>query len=424
VTAAIVATAGFLLLLTRIIGARQMMLAVMLLRPSCDRVFDWLKTSFDQQSGPGAAVNLLMIALAILALVRCPAVAVSAPLLAWAGFLGSAAFSLLYTTEPTAGVRDFLTLATYAAVFILPYAIITSRRMLGQCLAVALGSSVIPSALALLELAVQPAIVTGDDRLQSTFTHPNIFAFYIMGVISVILFLHRSTIVRLSPLMRRATFAYMGYLVFLLLLTKTRSAWLATALIMAGYAVIVDRRWLAPVLCLPFILLVPAVGERLSDLQIGTIDAGFEHLNSMAWREVLWKATREWLADNPSGLAGYGLAAYQSYVPLFFPRGEGQEGIGPHNAFLQIYFEMGAVGLASFVLLLATVAYQLLSMLRRDFAGSATMLLMCAGYVIICYSDNLLDYLQFQWFFWFVLGSICASTRFSDDGPEGERDIH
>jgi len=34
------------------------------------------------------------------------------------------------------------------------------------------------------------------------------------------------------------------------------------------------------------------------------------------------------------------------------------------------------------------------------------------------YSDNLLDYLQFQWFFWFCVGAVCASARLPERLPE------
>jgi O-antigen ligase len=413
VTVVILALTGFLLFLTRIIGVRQMMLAVMLVRPSCDRGFDWLKTAFGQQSGPGAAINALMIAIAIVAIIHVPELALSAPLMAWGGFLLTAAASLVHAQDPSGGLRDLLTLITYAAVFTLPYALIKTERMAMQCLIAALCSSVVPSIFALLELAMWPDILTGEQRLQSTFTHPNIYAFYIVGVVTVLFYMTCSASITLSAFMRRAMIVYAGFLLFLLLLTKTRSAWLSMLVIMAGYSVVVDRRWLFPMLGLPVALLIPAVGERFSDLESGTVDAGFEQLNSLAWRQVLWNDTLEWLAANPPGLLGYGLGSYQSYVPLFFPRGEGQIGIGPHNAILQIYFEMGIAGLTSFALLLSATALKLLSISRRDLAGSLTMLMMCVGYIVICYSDNLLDYLQFQWFFWFILGTMCASARFA-----------
>jgi len=412
-TVVILAITGFLLFLTFVVGVWRMMLAVMLVRPSCDQVFDWVKMSFDQQSGPGAAINALVIALAIIAVAHVPGVVLVAPLLAWAGFLFAAAASLLQAPDPTGGLRLFLTLTTYAAVFALPYAVIQNRRATVQSLTVALCSSLIPSIFALLELAMAPAILTGEQRLQSTFTHPNIYAFYVVGVVTVILFMTCSTTVTLSKFMRRMMFVYVGYLLMLLLLTKTRSAWLSMLIIMTGYAIVVDRRWFLPMLGLPFALLIPGVAERLSDLDSGTVDAGYEQLNSFAWRRVLWNDTLEWMAANPSSIFGHGLDAYQSYVPMFFSRGEGQVGVGPHNAFLQIYFEMGVVGLTSFLLIVAAIAFKLIYRSRADFAGSFVMLTMCVGYMVVFYSDNLLDYLQFQWFFWFTLGSVCASTRFA-----------
>jgi O-antigen ligase len=412
VIAIILATVGLLLVLTNVMGVRLMMLAIMLARPSSDQVFDWLKEAFGLQLGPGAAINGLVIAMAIITIAHVPETLVSLPVLAWAGFILAAGLSLLHTSDPSGGMRILLTLVTYAAVFVLPYAAIRSDKDAAQCLTAALGSSVVPSFFALYELAAHPAILTGEERLQSTFTHPNIYAFYIVGVITVILYVNYSATVTISAYMRRATSLYAGYLVLLLLLTQTRSAWLSMLLILAGHAIVVDRRWLFPLLALPLVLVIPAVGDRLSDLTAGTVDVGFEHLNSLAWRQVLWSDTLQWLAANPPGALGYGLSAYESYVPLFFSRGEGQPGVGAHNAFLQIYFEMGIIGLACFAILILAVAIKLLSVASRDFQGAFTMLMMCLGYVTVFYSDNLLDYLQFQWFFWFTLGSVCASTRF------------
>jgi putative inorganic carbon (HCO3(-)) transporter len=421
--AVVLATTGFLLFLTRLIGVRSMMFAIALVRPSCDQIFDWLKMALGQQLGPGAAINGLVIAMAIVTIAQSPQVVFSAPFLAWASFLLAAAASLFRTPDPSAGLRVVLTLATYAAVFVVPYSLIRSGKEAAQCLMVVLGSSIIPATFALFELVMHPAILTGEERLQSTFTHPNIYAFYIVGVVTVIFYMNCSATLSLSAFMRRATSLYAGFLLFLLLLTQTRSAWLSMLLIMVGYSVVVDRRWLLPILCLPISLFIPGVAERLSDLGTGTVDVGFERLNSLAWRRVLWNDTLEWLAANPPGLLGYGLGAYQSYVPLFFPRGEGQAGVGPHNAFLQIYFETGIIGLAGFTAVIAITAFKLLSISGRDFAGAFTMLLICIGYVAIFYSDNLLDYLQFQWFFWFTLGSVCASTRVADYSSRVRRAI-
>jgi len=416
---------GLLLFLTFLTGVRQMTLAIMLVRPSCDRLFDWLRETSGSQSGPGAPINAVVIGMALVAIFYVPGLAFSTAFIGWFGFLLAAACSLPHTPDPEGGLRLFLGLVTYAAVFMLPHALIKSRETMSLCFGVALGSSLVPSTFALLEVAMDPAILTGEHRLQSTFTHPNIYAFYLLSVVVLVIFLNSSRRIALSTFMRRTTFAYAGYLLFLLLLTKTRSAWFATVIVLVAYSLVIDRRWLLPMLALPTLaFLIPGTSERLSDLQSGTIAVGFEQLNSLAWRELLWQDTLEWLKDNPPGLFGYGLNSFQSYVPLFFSlldseagRPDVEQGLGLHNGFLQIYFEMGIAGLVAFTFLMAAIVLKLIATFNKDFAGAFVMLMLCVGYMIVLYYDNLFGYLQFQWFFWFTVGTVCASERIALASP-------
>ena len=287
----------------------------------------------------------------------------------------------------------------------------------------ALCSSIVPSAYALLELATTPEIWTGEERLRSTFSHPNIYAFYIVSVTTLVIFMMYSTTVTLSRFQRRALFLYVGYLLILLLATKTRSAWVSMLIIAVAHGIVIDRRWLLPMPVLPAALFIPGVADRITDLESGTIDAGYQTLNSYAWRRVLWENTLEWMTANPPGIFGHGLGGYQSYVPIFFRHTVGEAAIATHNALLQIYFEMGIAGITSFLFLMGVVALTLVSRAKEDFAGSFSMLMMLVGYMVVCYSDNLLDYLQFQWFFWFTLGSVCASTRLAAPVQEPVPDL-
>ncbi|OKO75383.1 O-antigen ligase family protein [Bradyrhizobium sp. AS23.2] len=412
-----VALTGLLLLVAFVTGVRHMTLAIMLIRPSCDRLFEWLRDASGGHLGPGAAFNAIVIGMALVAILYVPALAFSTTFVAWFAFLLAAACSLLRTPDPEGGLRLLLALITYAAVFMIPHVVIKSCRTMSLCFTVAIASSVVPSTFALLELAMDPAILVGDHRLQSTFTHPNIYAFYLFSLVVLILFLNSTRRIALTIFMRRAMFAYAGYLLFLLLLTKTRSAWFAMLIVLVAYAIVIDRRWLLPMLILPALaVVIPGTSERLSDIESGTVAVGFEQLNSLAWRELLWRDTLEWLRDNPPGLLGYGLNSFQSYVPLFFSLLDAeagspdvQEGLGLHNGFLQIYFEMGLAGLIAFAFLMGTIVLRLITTFNKDFAGSFVMLMLCVGYMIVLYYDNLFGYLQFQWFFWFTVGTACAS---------------
>ena len=406
----ILALLAAMLALTALYGVRRLTLALIVVRPSCDKVFDAIKLAFGGSSGPGAALNLLVIALALIAILRRPSALRNSLVAAWGIVLLAAALSLLQSPNPAGGIRLFLTLVTYAAIVTLPFALINSIDEAATSLKAALLSTVLPALWAVIELIATPAILLGDERLESSFTHPNILAFYLVGALTLILFLTSSVMVQLTRRQKRGLMAYAGLLLLLLLATKTRSAWIAMALIFAGYSLLINRRALLGIFALPLVLLIPGIGERILDLGGGNTNDAFANLNSYAWRQLLWAETWTWLEQNPAMLLGHGLDLYVSYVPLFFSRGADPEGIGTHNAVFQVYFEMGLIGLAAFSLLFITALVAALQHMQRDFAGGLLLFLLIAAHMLMAYSDNLLDYLQFQWFFWFMIGVMAAST--------------
>jgi O-antigen ligase len=414
---ALVVPAFFLALAaaTLVFGRARVVLAIALLRPSCDQVFNQFKES--GASGPGAAVNLIVILVAISCLMQFPALLACPAILGALAFLAAALASMLHGPDPAGGMRLFLTLATYTSVLVLAYFIVRDRAKARVVLGVAVFSSVIPSLYSLVGIIGVADTFDEDHRLQSTFTHPNIYAFYLVALVTVLLFLAYSETLALS---RRARFWIMPYVLLqvgLLALTGTRSAWIAMAITLAGHALFVDRRWLILLCAAPALLLIPEVNQRLADLDVGNVSGGYDSLNSYAWRQLLWEDTLAWMADNPARVFGNGLDLYQSYVPQFFELGAYQAGVGPHNTFLQIYFEMGALGLAGFALMFIGVLAELTRRISQDFRGTLLIILMCIGYLIENYSDNLLDYLQFQWFFWFCVGAVRASARLPRPEP-------
>lgn len=48
---------------------------------------------------------------------------------------------------------------------------------------------------------------------------------------------------------------------------------------------------------------------------------------------------------------------------------------------------------------------------------------MLLEYLVVSYSDNMLDYLAFNWYFWFVMGTACAvAVAGKAESPERVRD--
>jgi O-antigen ligase len=393
-------------------GLRRTVLGLVVVRPACDKTFDWVKQVTGSANGPGAALNILVIFMAVVAIAKRPRAILNPLAFAWCGVLGAALASLLASPDPAAGVRLLMTLVTYAAMTILPFALVNSLDDAADCLTAVVASSVIPAGWAIFVLAGNPAILIGDDRLESTFTHSNIFAFYLMGVMTLIMFMQSSRVVTITVRRQKILLAYGSLLMLLLLATKTRSAWIAMAIILCGYALLVDRRWLMGLLALPLVLLIPGIGDRVLDLGGGNVNDAYANLNSYAWRQLLWAETWEWLNNNPSIVFGHGLDMFVPHVPLFFSRGAEPTGIGAHNAILQIYFETGLIGVVAFIFLFATVFHALAKHMLRDFAGGLLLVLLSVAHILVAYSDNLLDYLKFQWLFWFVIGTAAAATPF------------
>jgi len=65
-------------------------------------------------------------------------------------------------------------------------------------------------------------------------------------------------------------------------------------------------------------------------------------VESLLYRVEMWKATIAALRDSP--LAGFGLGGWWSKLPMYSPLG------GPHNAYLQLYSDTGALGFIGFII--------------------------------------------------------------------------
>ena len=146
-------------------GMRRAVLAIFLVRSSCDPVFGLTQAEVGGM-GVGAAVNVLVIVLALLFFLESP-ILIGSAILPWAGFLMTALASVIGSPEPMMkALRGFFVLTSYAAVFALPLALIRSRQWALRCLTVVMCSSIIPVTYAFVEIASGTA-----ERLRSIPTY-------------------------------------------------------------------------------------------------------------------------------------------------------------------------------------------------------------------------------------------------------------
>jgi O-antigen ligase len=244
-------------------------------------------------------------------------------------------------------------------------------------------------------------------RIASTFTHPNIFAFYLLTTTALIFALLASDHVALSPGRRKLLSLYLVPLLLLLVMTKTRSAWAGCILLFLAYGAVRDKRILVLSLALPLIaLVVPAIRDRLTALGSGNDYVGWvQSVNPYAWRQILWERAWPQILDRP--FFGYGLYSFPYYSPHFFPL-ESKRGVDAHNIYIQLMFETGFAGFIAYLWIFWRNVLFLLRYWAFDRRGLIMVAAMVAVYLMVGYSDNLLEYVSYCWCFWFALGVICA----------------
>lgn len=385
--------------------------AVLLTRSFLDPVLESTKVGGAKAIGFGAIINALMIAAAALLLIANYRVITPRDLLPWASFLSICIVGSLLTHDPVGVARFVLALVSTFAAFVVPLCLVRSVRDAGRLTDLILMSAVVPAAYGFVEIASN----LGDPefRAQSTFAHPNIFAFYIIIVMATLLLRWSSEELASGRLRRAAYVAAFAVLGVLLVYTKTRSAWFGAAAMLAVFAVFVDRRALPILVLVPALaLLEPSIRERLMDASTATdyIGTGVV-MNSYEWRKTLWAGAFGWILEQP--FVGHGgLDSFYYYSTKFFPFVASYvDGVYAHSVFVQLLFELGVLGLLAFLAIIGHVLWRLVRLAARDRSAAIVGASLCIAYLGLCYSDNMLYYLSANWYLFLLLGILVAWSR-------------
>lgn len=211
-------------------------------------------------------------------------------------------------------------------------------------LLVALGCSlIVPAIVSLVELSRRPP---GQSFVTGTFVHQNTMAAWLSMLIPLFVCLIRYT----RGAARVGTVAVTVLASVLLLFTYCRAAWIGVLIALALVAVFQERRFLlVGALCIGAVwVFVPSVQERFSDLSRERVE-GQGDPNSFAFRQRYW---HEILADHVDGVpliqnaTGTGLGMVEVTM---------DEGLEPHNVWVQVVAETGALGTGAFALLVVTI---------------------------------------------------------------------
>ena len=394
-----VSIAGLLLL---IINKELCLLLLILTRAPIDPLLETIKLG---PVGGGAILNALVILIAAACLAEQTKENRWSSFAIWSPILFVMLISAARAAEPLYGIRSFLSFLTNFAVFLAPSFLPRCRYDLHYSIKAIVLSSIIPVTYAFFDLYNGGYANPEAERISSTFPHPNIFAFYLVLVISLAFFLLKTNSKPLTGNFKITLWAYLFLMVIELALTKTRSAWSVLFLTMIVYGCLFEKKYLLYSIVLTLLaMLIAPIQDRLLNLMDTKVFWNYGlAANSYEWRQILWESAWNWMS--PSNMVfGYSLGSFLKFSPNFFPLSGGTE-FGAHNVYLQLLFEEGVIGVASFAWLFAGLLLVIYRDTTTENLAVFIVLALLAQYLVAGYSDNMLDYLSFNWNFWFLCGT-------------------
>ncbi|MDP2247820.1 MAG: hypothetical protein Q8J65_06780, partial [Nitrosomonadales bacterium] len=105
------------------------------------------------------------------------------------------------------------------------------------------------------------------------------------------------------------------------------------------------------------------------------------------------------------------------HSPTFFPLA-GNTHFGAHSTYVQWYFEAGVVGVLSASWMYARLFFTLKLGSKQNKLRTMIAITLVIEYLFFAFSDNMLDYLAFNWYFWFFMGAACAVTMLPQAADE------
>jgi O-antigen ligase len=385
---------------------KKLLMLIILLRSVGDMALESTRFGVgDVNMGIGGLINLAVIMIACLMVLQKPQVFPTRLARYWVPVLVMMGISVVISYEKTMAIKLYLGMLSCFAMFIVAVYMVRSNEDFNNAIRLVLWSSLIPTLYSFVDVALH--MRDSSFRLQSTFNHANIQAFYLTLVLVLCLYMLKSPLFKIKPPGRVVICCYMPVLLGQLLLTQTRSAWLACFLIFVLYALLFERKYLSYLLLLPLVVVsIPSVYERLMDLGQGNEVVRYARLNSFAWRLELWESAIRWM--EPLRLVyGYGLAGFDHFSQTFFELA-GATKWGAHNVYMQVLFDMGVVGLLCYLWLYARVLWTMRAFARMDRVSGFLLLAIVVEYLVVSFSDNMLGYLVFNWYFWFTVGGACS----------------
>lgn len=251
-------------------------------------------------------------------------------------------------------------------------------------------------------------------RVYSTFDNPNVLGEFLVITIPVALALfwaNRRYGQKLAYVL--ACLVLAACMIF----TWSRGAWLGVMIAVVLFVLIMDKRFF--LLGVVGLLFIPVLLGSDNPIATRLLSIGNTSDTSTAYRLSIWMASLNMIQDFWVGGIGLGSNAFYMIYPKYAFAGA-NFALHSHNLFLQLWVEMGIVGIVSFLaLVVATVKQGCQSIVTR---GRKNMMNACMialvtgllGYLFQGMTDNVWYNYKMVLVFWTVLGLIASGASIAD----------
>lgn len=341
------------------------------------------------------------------------------PLLA---FLTVAALSMWTTLDLATSISEWLRLVSLAVFFIVAQHLAqTNKHFIVHIIHVAAWSVVIPLAVGYYQLLTGAGLNFGElsNRIYGTLGHPNVLAFYLVFVLSVMFIKYIAT-----PKPERSLL-YPWILTFgsiALLFTYTRAAWIGLGLILGILGLVRYRK--ATIIAGAAISVIFVFGQYINQIAIDTFDINLynipligrfttrsEEADSINWRIEVLQTMAPHVLERPT--LGFGVG---NFVTL--RRDDPDFGLfddpEAHNDYLRLAIETGLFGLAAYLAFLLVLGIQAIKNYvawpKQAWQKWYSLMLgaMLIAFGAMSVSDNLLQGTPVMWMFFSLVGALVA----------------
>ncbi len=323
-------------------------------------------------------------------------------------FLLGCLLSLPFSQDLTPSLIEITELLSFIVLYVLVVDTLRSERDVKRMVKILVLSSFVPLSVGMVQVFSNFSLslfsLEPHFRVSSTLTHPNAYAFYLVMIIvlSTSLFLQEK-----AQAKRTCLFALIGLLLFSLIFTYTRGAWIGLVMAIFAMGVFKKRRLLifAPLALYGVVLIFPLISQRFESI----LNPDLFRYDSLAWRLRLWGASFPHFLSRPifgNGLGTFQYVAYQ--IDDWFA--------AAHNDYLRMLVETGLIGFMGYVILILSM-FKLSIKTRRkatdSFQEYVTLGFLCflIAYAAMSVADNLFNHGGIQWYFWAYAGVVTAIYR-------------